>query len=62
MHNRPHLEGEGGLGGLRDLSLRDGLVLVPLVLAILAFALYPQRALHDSEPAVKVATLKAARQ
>ena len=28
-----------------EMSLRDALVIVPLVLAILAFALYPQRAL-----------------
>ncbi len=36
-----------------ELSLRDGLVLVPLILAIVAFALYPQGALMQSEPAVK---------
>jgi NADH-quinone oxidoreductase subunit M len=36
----------------REMSLRDGLVLVPLVLAILAFALYPQIALHKGEAAV----------
>jgi NADH-quinone oxidoreductase subunit M len=36
-----------------DLSLRDALVLVPLVLVILAFAVYPQQALRHSEPAVK---------
>jgi NADH-quinone oxidoreductase subunit M len=36
----------------RDMTLRDGLVLVPLVAAILAFALYPQIALHKGEPAV----------
>ena len=36
-----------------DMRLADGLVIVPLVLAILAFALYPQRALHQGEPAVK---------
>ena len=58
MHNRARSE---RAGGLRDLSLRDGAVLVPLVVAILAFALYPQRALRDSEPAVKTA-IKAARQ
>jgi NADH-quinone oxidoreductase subunit M len=39
----------------RELSARDGLVLVPLVLAIVAIALYPQIALHRSEPAVKAA-------
>ena len=31
---------------------RDGLVLVPLVAVILAFALYPQLALHKGEPAI----------
>jgi NADH-quinone oxidoreductase subunit M len=36
-----------------DLSLRDAIVLVPLVLCIIAFALYPQQALRDSEPDVK---------
>jgi NADH-quinone oxidoreductase subunit M len=36
-----------------DLSVRDGLVLVPLVLVILAFAVYPQQALDDSQPAVE---------
>ena len=36
-----------------DVTFRDGLVLVPLVLVILAFALYPQLALNASENAVK---------
>jgi NADH-quinone oxidoreductase subunit M len=36
-----------------DLTFRDGLVLVPLVLVILAFALYPQLALDSGEVAVK---------
>ena len=36
-----------------EMTLRDGLVLVPLVLAILAFALYPQLALDAGEDAVK---------
>jgi len=36
-----------------DLTFRDGLVLVPLVLVILAFALYPQLALDSGEAAVK---------
>jgi NADH-quinone oxidoreductase subunit M len=35
------------------MTLRDGIVLVPLVLAILAFAVYPQRALDAGELAVK---------
>jgi NADH-quinone oxidoreductase subunit M len=47
MHNRtgPRVES-------RELGLRDGLVLVPLVLAILAIALYPQFALDRSEATV----------
>jgi NADH-quinone oxidoreductase subunit M len=36
-----------------DLSVSDGLVLVPLVLVILAFAVYPQQALDDSEASVE---------
>jgi NADH-quinone oxidoreductase subunit M len=47
MHNRV-----GPQVVSREMSLRDGLVLVPLVVAILAFALYPQIALHKGEAAV----------
>jgi NADH-quinone oxidoreductase subunit M len=36
-----------------ELRLTDGVVLVPLVLCILAFALYPQRALDSGEQSVK---------
>jgi NADH-quinone oxidoreductase subunit M len=36
----------------REMTVRDGLVLVPLVVAIIAFALYPQIALHKGERAV----------
>jgi NADH-quinone oxidoreductase subunit M len=36
-----------------DLSFRDGLVLVPLILAILAFAVYPQLALDAGQEAIK---------
>jgi NADH-quinone oxidoreductase subunit M len=43
-----------------ELRLRDGLVLVPLVLVILAFAVYPQRALDSGQQAVK-ATVAAVR-
>jgi NADH-quinone oxidoreductase subunit M len=48
MHNRvgPRVESF-------EMTARDGLVLVPLVLAILAFALYPQLALESGEEAVK---------
>jgi NADH:ubiquinone oxidoreductase subunit 4 (subunit M) len=38
------------------MSFRDGLVLVPLVLAILAIALYPQFALERSEATVSGTT------
>jgi len=48
MHNRLR-EGERSF----DLSTRDALVLVPLVVAIVAFAVYPQAALTHSEPSVK---------
>ena len=47
VHNRtgPRVES-------REISLREGLVLVPLVLLILAIALYPQFALERSEQTV----------
>jgi NADH-quinone oxidoreductase subunit M len=47
MHNRTGAHVES-----RELSLRDGLVVVPLVLAIIAIALYPQFALKRSEATV----------
>ena len=50
MHNRT-----GPAVTSFEMSLRDGLVLVPLVLAVVAFAVYPQGALKDSEQAVKAA-------
>lgn len=55
MHNRK-TEGVAS----REIGLRDGLVLAPLVLCILALALYPQLILHRTDPAVKrsVAALK----
>ncbi len=54
MHNRtgPRVES-------REMSMRDGLVLVPLVLAILAIALYPQFALERSEATVSGAVPSA---
>ena len=54
MHNRTGTNVKS-----RDMSWRDGLVLVPLVLAILAFALYPQQALRHSEPDAKAAIQRA---
>jgi NADH-quinone oxidoreductase subunit M len=50
IHNRvgPHVQS-------REITLRDGLVLVPLVAVILFLGLYPQFALHRSEGSVKAA-------
>jgi NADH-quinone oxidoreductase subunit M len=50
MHNRV---GEGVAP--REISLRDGAVLVPLIGVILLLSLYPQLALHRSEASVKAA-------
>jgi NADH-quinone oxidoreductase subunit M len=55
VHNR---QGPG-VAGL-DLRARDALVLVPLVGAIIAFALYPQQELRHGEPAVRAAVKPAA--
>jgi NADH-quinone oxidoreductase subunit M len=55
MHNR-----EGGAVAGADLRVRDGLVLVPLIVAIIAFALYPQQALRHGQPAVRAAVRQAA--
>jgi NADH-quinone oxidoreductase subunit M len=54
MHNRlgPKVDS-------RDISIRDGLVLVPLIAVILFLALYPQFALHRSEGSVKTAVFEA---
>ena len=51
MHNRtgPRVES-------REMSVRDGFVLVPLVLAILAIALFPQFALDRSDETVSALT------
>ena len=55
MHNRvgPDVESQ-------EMSLRDGIVLVPLVLLVLAFALYPQFALERSQRATVAVGLPAA--
>jgi NADH-quinone oxidoreductase subunit M len=54
MHNRvgPNVES-------REMRVADGIVLVPLVLAILAFALYPQVALYKGEASVTRAVAPA---
>jgi NADH-quinone oxidoreductase subunit M len=54
MHNRV-----GANVQSREISIRDGAVLVPLVLVILFLALYPQLALHRSEGSVKDAVFEA---
>jgi NADH-quinone oxidoreductase subunit M len=51
MHNRLSATGVES----REVSVADAVVLVPLVLAIIAFAFYPQGALTASEPATKAA-------
>jgi NADH-quinone oxidoreductase subunit M len=56
MHNRLAAGAES-----RDLSLRDAAVIVPLVLCILALALYPQQAMTDSERSVKLVLAKGQR-
>src|SRR5215217_1522801 len=48
MHNRTGLEVAS-----REMSLRDGLVLVPLVVVILGLSVYPQLILDRSEDATK---------
>jgi NADH-quinone oxidoreductase subunit M len=50
MHNRLPAGVES-----RELAVTDAIVIVPLVLVIIAFALYPQAALTASEPATKAA-------
>jgi NADH-quinone oxidoreductase subunit M len=54
MHNRV-----GPKVDSRELSFRDGLVLVPLLAVIVFMALYPQLALHRSEGSVKTAVAAA---
>jgi NADH-quinone oxidoreductase subunit M len=55
IHNRV-----GGRVRSREITLRDGAVLVPLVAVIVFFALYPQLALHRSERSVDTAVSGAA--
>jgi NADH-quinone oxidoreductase subunit M len=54
MHNR-----QGPAVTSFDMSVRDALVIVPLVIVVLAFAVYPQRALDAGEPAVQGVTKAA---
>jgi NADH-quinone oxidoreductase subunit M len=54
MHNRV-----GAGVDSREISVRDGLVLVPLVAVIVFMAVYPQLALHRSEGSTKAAVASA---
>jgi NADH-quinone oxidoreductase subunit M len=56
MHNRLREGVES-----REIAVADAVVIVPLVLAILAFALYPQAALDASERAVKASVQEVVR-
>ncbi len=53
MHNR---KPEGLMS--REISLKDGIVLAPLVLCIVALALYPQLILHRTDPSVQQTVAK----
>jgi NADH-quinone oxidoreductase subunit M len=57
VHNR---QGPAVRG--RDLLVRDGLVVAPLVAAIVAFAVYPQQALRHGQPAARSAVRAAVQQ
>jgi NADH-quinone oxidoreductase subunit M len=57
MHNRPASRQEKGLLS-REIGFRDGLVLAPLVLCILALALYPQLILERTAPTVEQTVAK----
>ncbi|HYG96263.1 MAG TPA: proton-conducting transporter membrane subunit, partial [Solirubrobacterales bacterium] len=58
MHSRPaSRENEGLLS--REIGVRDGLVLVPLVLCIIGLALYPQVVLERTAPTVEQTVAKA---
>jgi NADH-quinone oxidoreductase subunit M len=59
MHNRVGSQVHRSEIGQREISLRDGAVLVPIVLVILFLALYPQFALHRSEGSVKATVASA---
>ena len=51
MHNR-----QGAAVTSFEMSFRDALVIVPLVLAVLAFAVYPQQAIDAGEAAVQASS------
>jgi NADH-quinone oxidoreductase subunit M len=55
LHNRVGPRVDRSEIGQREITVRDGAVLVPLLAVILFMALYPQLALHRSEGSVKAA-------
>jgi len=57
MHNRPASQQNNGIAS-REIDWRDGIVLAPLVLCILALALYPQLILHRTAPTVQQTVAK----
>jgi NADH-quinone oxidoreductase subunit M len=57
MHNRVGPQAES-----REMTVRDGLVLVPLVAVILFFAVYPQLALHKGERTIARSIVPAVQQ
>ncbi|HYM45706.1 MAG TPA: NADH-quinone oxidoreductase subunit M, partial [Solirubrobacteraceae bacterium] len=59
MHNRVGSGVDRSEIGQRDISIRDGAVLVPLVAVIVFMALYPQLALERSEGSAKAAVASA---
>jgi NADH-quinone oxidoreductase subunit M len=59
MHNRAGPKVVRWETGRREISTRDGLVLVPLLAVILFMALYPQLALRRSERSVKTSVAAA---
>jgi NADH-quinone oxidoreductase subunit M len=55
MHNRVGPRVDRSEIGQREITVRDGAVLVPLLAVIVFMAIYPQLALHRSEGSVKAA-------
>jgi NADH-quinone oxidoreductase subunit M len=58
MHNRPASQQNNGIA-TREIGLRDGLVLVPLVLCIIGLALYPQLILKRTDASTTAAVAAA---
>jgi NADH-quinone oxidoreductase subunit M len=60
MHNRLPAQQRAGYAS-REISLRDGIVLAPLVLCIVALAFYPQLILKRTNPTVQQTVAKVTR-